>query len=115
MAPPTPVACGVSGCHFSTPMGAEMEHMLEFLRIHVQTVIVLAQEALRAPPEVSLQCVAGHCYYQLSIFLSTLFLSLICFPKVGQKQKMEKKREKKKRGKKMKVVDNNGQAMHGAR
>ena len=28
----------------------------------------LAQAALRAPPEVVLQCVAGHCYYQLSVF-----------------------------------------------
>ena len=27
---------------------------------------------LRAPPEVALQCVAGHCYYQLSV---SLFLS----------------------------------------
>ena len=24
---------------------------------------ILAQLALRAPPEVALQCVAGHCYY----------------------------------------------------
>ena len=28
----------------------------------------LAQAALRAPHEVALQCVAGHCYYQLSLF-----------------------------------------------
>ena len=28
----------------------------------------LAQAALHAPPEVALQCIAGHCYYQL--FLS---------------------------------------------
>ena len=31
---------------------------------------MLAQAALRAPPEVALQCVAGHCYYQLSVFFS---------------------------------------------
>ena len=37
MAPPTPVTCGVTGCSYNTPMGAEMEQMLEFLRIHVQT------------------------------------------------------------------------------
>ena len=57
MAPPTPVACGVSGCHFSTPMGAEMEHMLEFLRLHVQTVhpapaVTLTDQALRPTTKV---------------------------------------------------------------
>ena len=36
----------------------------------------LAQAAVRAPPEVALQCVAGHCYYQLLVFLS---LSVYCF------------------------------------
>ena len=33
----------------------------------------LAQAALHAPPEVALQCVAGHRYYQLS-FLAPLAL-----------------------------------------
>ena len=33
----------------------------------------LAQAALRAPPEVALQCVAGHRYYQLSLFLYLFF------------------------------------------
>ena len=33
----------------------------------------LAQVALRAPTEVALQCVAGHCYYHRSVFFS-LFL-----------------------------------------
>ena len=28
---------------------------------------MLAQAALHAPPEVALQCVAGHFYYQLSL------------------------------------------------
>ena len=35
----------------------------------------LAQAALRAPPKVMLQCVAGHCYNQLSVFF--FFLSLV--------------------------------------
>jgi len=34
----------------------------------------LAQAALRAPPEAALQCVVGHCYYHISVFLS-FFLS----------------------------------------
>ena len=29
---------------------------------------ILAQAALHAPHEVALQCVADHCYYQLSVF-----------------------------------------------
>ena len=68
---------------------------------------ILAQAALRAPPEVALQCVAGHCYYQLLVSLSfarfffflrpafghgRLFIgwNFGSFPKVGQKQKTEK-------------------------
>ena len=36
----------------------------------------LAQAALRASPEVALQCVAGHCYYPLSLlFFSFSFLA----------------------------------------
>ena len=30
---------------------------------------------LRAPPEVALPCIGGHCYYQLSVFF--FFLSLV--------------------------------------
>ena len=40
--------------------------------------VFLAQAALRAPHEVALQCVAGHCYYQLSLSLS-FFFSVFCF------------------------------------
>ena len=29
---------------------------------------ILDQAALRAPPEEALQCIAGHCYFQLSVF-----------------------------------------------
>ena len=35
MAPPTPVPCGVSSCSYTTPLGAAMKEMLEFLKIHV--------------------------------------------------------------------------------
>ena len=38
---------------------------------------ILVQAALRAPPEVALQYVAGHCYYILSGFFS--FFSVFCF------------------------------------
>ena len=37
MAPPTPVPCGVHACSYTTPLGADMKQMLEFLRIHVQS------------------------------------------------------------------------------
>ena len=37
----------------------------------------MAQAALHAPPEVALHCVAGHCYYQLSV--SLFFFSVFCF------------------------------------
>ena len=40
-----------------------------------ESACILAQAALRAPQEVALQCVAGHCYYQLSLSLSSLFSS----------------------------------------
>ena len=36
MAPPTPQACGARGCHYNTPLGAEMPAMLEFLKLHTQ-------------------------------------------------------------------------------
>ena len=36
----------------------------------VKLYTILAQAALRAPSEVVLQCVAGHCYYQLLFVLS---------------------------------------------
>ena len=35
---------------------------------------MLAQAALRAAPEVALQCVAGHCYYTIVQSLSTIKL-----------------------------------------
>ena len=35
---------------------------------------------LRAAPEVTFKCVAGHCYYQLSVFLSSFFLLLRLLP-----------------------------------
>ena len=31
---------------------------------------ILAQAALRAQPEVALECIAGHCYYPLSLLFS---------------------------------------------
>ena len=37
MAPPPPVPCGVPGCSFTTPLGASMKEMMEFLKIHVQS------------------------------------------------------------------------------
>ena len=41
----------------------------ESTNIHVRAEEkFLAQVALRAPPEVALRCVAGHCYYLLSVF-----------------------------------------------
>ena len=36
---------------------------------------ILAQAALRAPPEVALQCVTGHCYYQL--FTAIVYFSQV--------------------------------------
>jgi hypothetical protein len=65
MAPPTPVPCGSRGCSFTTPLGAEMKAMLEFLKIHVQTAhppMVATEQALprqttkvdkRPRPEIS--------------------------------------------------------------
>ena len=47
--------------------GQQTVFMLEKGYLH-QNGIELAQAALHAPPEVSLQCIAGHCYYQLSLF-----------------------------------------------
>ena len=41
----------------------------------VQSFSLLAQAALRVPPEVALQCVAGHCYYHRSVSLSFIFWS----------------------------------------
>ena len=38
---------------------------------------ILTQAALRAPHEVALQCVAGHCYYHRSVFLSLFRLLLL--------------------------------------
>ena len=49
----------------------------------VYTLNILAQVALRAPPEVALQCVTGHCYYHRSVFLS--FFSL--FATLGQEER----------------------------
>ena len=46
--------------------------------VSMSTQLKLAQAALRAPPEVVLQCVAGHCYYHRSVFLS-FFLSFSLF------------------------------------
>ena len=41
---------------------------------------ILAQVALSAPPEVALQCVAGHCFCHCSVFLSfSLSFSLFFF------------------------------------
>ena len=40
--------------------------------------IILAQAALHAPPEMALQCVAGHCYYQLSISLLSFWPRRLC-------------------------------------
>ena len=55
-----------------------MVHMfVRSLVINSTPIYKLAQAALRAPPEVALECVAGHCYYQLSFF-SFLFL-VFCF------------------------------------
>ena len=39
----------------------------------------LAQVALHVPPDVALLCVAGHCYYQLSLFFLSLSLSLYLY------------------------------------
>jgi hypothetical protein len=50
MAPPTPVPCGSRGCSFTTPLGAEMKAMLEFLKIHVQTAHPLMVATEQAPP-----------------------------------------------------------------
>ena len=49
----------------------------------------LAQAALRAPPEVALQCVNGHCYYHSSVFLS-FFLSpqQTMIPITGQRPRL---------------------------
>ena len=47
---------------------------IEYLRVRPRQPPKLAQGALRVPHEVKLQCVAGHCYYQLS-----LSLSFFCF------------------------------------
>ena len=37
-----------------------------------------------------LQCVAGHCYYQLSVFFSFLFLRLLLLTHFGETPKAEK-------------------------
>ena len=34
---------------------------------------------LRAPPEVALPCIGGHCYYQLSVFFFSLSLVFTSF------------------------------------
>ena len=40
-----------------------------FIETHRRiSVIILAQAALRAPPEVALPCVAGHCFCHCSLF-----------------------------------------------
>ena len=51
---------------------------------------LLAQAALRAPPEVALQSVAGHCYYQLSVFFSSL-LHLLLLTNFRETPEAEKK------------------------
>ena len=47
----------------------------------IPTIQLLAQAALLVPPEVALQCVAGHCYYHRSVSppLLSFFLSVFCF------------------------------------
>ena len=48
----------------------------------VKLYTILAQAALRAPSEVVLQCVAGHCYYRVSHkTVSTLILLIFRLPK----------------------------------
>ena len=45
-----------------------------------QDWFLLAQAALRAPPEVAFQCVAGHCYYHRSVsFFFSLFSPSLAF------------------------------------
>ena len=57
-----------------------MVHMfVRSLVINSTPIYKLAQAALRAPPEVALECVAGHCYYQLSVSLFLSSLSVFCF------------------------------------
>ena len=57
---------------------------------YVKDQIFLAQAALCAPPEVALQCVAGHCYYQLSVFSpSLLLLRLLLLTHFGETPEAE--------------------------
>ena len=51
--------------------------------------LLLAQAALRAPPKVVLQCVAGHCYYQLSLSLSLFSLRLLLKTHFGETPEAE--------------------------
>ena len=49
--------------------------------------LLLAQAALRAPTEVALQCIAGHCYYHHSV---SLFLSFLKSLALAQTQSTPK-------------------------
>ena len=58
------------------------------------SVCELAQAALCAPPEVALQFGAGHCYYQLSVYILSfslflLFLRLLLLTHFGESPKAE--------------------------
>ena len=54
------------------------------------SVLVLAQAALRAPPEVALQYVAGHCYFQILVSLSfSLFLRILLFTHFSESPEAE--------------------------
>ena len=63
-------------CHiFTDALGADDLRALPEVALAMAIVItdfcylsLLAQTALRAPPEVALQCVAGHCFCHCSLF-----------------------------------------------
>ena len=50
---------------------------------HPCPYIFLVQAALCAPSVVALQCVAGHCYYQLSVFFSLFLFRLLLLTHFG--------------------------------
>ena len=55
----------------------------------VLEIFILAQAALRAPPEVALQCVAGHCYYHRSFLGAKAPLGLACVSRLDTAKKFQ--------------------------
>ena len=69
---------GPGGFVFATRGDVAMRswQLLLFRSLSLSLFSVFGPGGLRAPPEVAVQCVAGHCYYRLSLFFLSSFFSI---------------------------------------